>query len=328
MRDVGGKGLDIVDPLAERLAHVGNRAREQADLVSPRRQPRHPNLAGSAEPDAVRGKGDPAERPDDGPGEEQRQQHRYQDRDPHRDRQPGALAAHRPGEAALVGRDEQGSAVDRRGRREDRSQVRRGADHVGDFVGSLGLPGFGPSGDDIRCRLYEIGRIFGADQRIEAAIERARGIFHPALGSRVAQSVCGAGQGPAVGDQSAIGAIKADPASGRFADRGDCPGALLWRDRAGDDGADLGLSHRPLDPLLAQLVAEGIEIDDSQREDQHREDVDGENSPGERPPGGPRPRRAPPAPPLIDRRSGNRRHKASRWNRRPGRPPGICGGFA
>ncbi len=79
--DVGGEGLDIVDPLPQRLAHVADRAGEQADLVAPRGQARHLDLARPAEPDPVRGERQPAQRPDDGPRQEQRQQDR-QDRRP------------------------------------------------------------------------------------------------------------------------------------------------------------------------------------------------------------------------------------------------------
>ena len=68
--DVGGEGFDIVDPLAQRLAHVRDRAGEQADLVGPRGQARDIDLARATEPHAVRGERQPAQRPDDRPGEE------------------------------------------------------------------------------------------------------------------------------------------------------------------------------------------------------------------------------------------------------------------
>ena len=75
---VGGEGLDIVDPLAQRLAHVGDGAGEQADLVAARGQARHLDFARAPEPDAMRGKRNPPQRADDGPGEEQRQKDREQ----------------------------------------------------------------------------------------------------------------------------------------------------------------------------------------------------------------------------------------------------------
>ena len=53
VRDVGGEGFDIVDPVAQRLAHVGHRAREQSDFVAARRQPRDVDFARSPEADAV-----------------------------------------------------------------------------------------------------------------------------------------------------------------------------------------------------------------------------------------------------------------------------------
>ena len=60
---VGGEGLDIVDPLAQRLAHVVNRAGEQPDLVAARGQAGHIDLARPAEPHAMRGEREPAQRP-------------------------------------------------------------------------------------------------------------------------------------------------------------------------------------------------------------------------------------------------------------------------
>ena len=54
MRHVGGEMVDRIDPLPQRVGHVGNRAGEQTDLVMPLRQPRNLDLPVAAQ--AARGR--------------------------------------------------------------------------------------------------------------------------------------------------------------------------------------------------------------------------------------------------------------------------------
>jgi len=70
--DVGGERLGIVDPLPQRLAHVGDGAREQADLIGSRGQPRNVDFTCPAKTHPMCGKCEAAKRPDDRPGEENR----------------------------------------------------------------------------------------------------------------------------------------------------------------------------------------------------------------------------------------------------------------
>ena len=73
----------IVDAVAQRLAHVGDGAGEQTDLVAARGEARDVDFARAAEPDPVRGDRQPPQRPNDGPREEQRQQDRNRDQHGH-----------------------------------------------------------------------------------------------------------------------------------------------------------------------------------------------------------------------------------------------------
>ncbi len=126
---VGREMLDIVDPVPERLAHVGHGAGEEPDLVVPRGQARDLDLARPAEPHAMGGEREPAQGPDDGPREEQRQQNREQDRDGSSRRRATVrwLRTVRVKSRSLVVRQHD-AAADRRGRREDRREVGRVAD--------------------------------------------------------------------------------------------------------------------------------------------------------------------------------------------------------
>ena len=73
---VGRERLGRVDPPAQALRHVAERARQQPDLVAPLGQERHVDLAVAAEPYPVRGVGQRAQGQSDGLGEEARQQDR------------------------------------------------------------------------------------------------------------------------------------------------------------------------------------------------------------------------------------------------------------
>ena len=71
MGHVGGESLDIVHSVAERLAHVRDSTCKKADLIASGGQARYLDFTGAAEPDPMRGQGQPAERPNDGARQEQ-----------------------------------------------------------------------------------------------------------------------------------------------------------------------------------------------------------------------------------------------------------------
>ena len=114
--DVRREGFDIVDPLAQRLAHVRHGAGEEPDLVAAGGEAGHVDLARSPQPHAVGGDGQSPQRPDDRSGEEDREEDRDCDQHRHRAGDEAALAADRARECAIVVGREQHAAA-RSGRR-------------------------------------------------------------------------------------------------------------------------------------------------------------------------------------------------------------------
>ena len=147
----------------------------------------------------------------------------------------------------------------------------------------LGTRDFGPRPGPIERGLGEIldGRC--THQRIEPAIDDARCLLRPGLGRRIFQPVGRRPCGPAIDGLRAVGGVDAEPCAFRTPQRGEQSRALF-----GIDLLDrLRCRHRvlgePIDPLVAQLVAIGVEPHDADREDEDGQDVDRQDAVNERP---------------------------------------------
>ena len=113
MADVRSEGIDIVDLLAQRLAHVGDRAGEQTDLVIPLWELRHVDFARAAQAHPMRGNGEAPQRPRDRTRQEHRKQHGDGDENTHRADDERPLVTNRLGEGAVIVGREEDSAFER-----------------------------------------------------------------------------------------------------------------------------------------------------------------------------------------------------------------------
>ena len=78
--DIGGEALDRVHALPQRRRHVAQRARQVADLVAAPAEVGDLVVPAMAAPDMVRRRRQLADRPGDGAGQIERQQHRHRQR--------------------------------------------------------------------------------------------------------------------------------------------------------------------------------------------------------------------------------------------------------
>ena len=72
VRHVGRERLGGVDPVAQAVSHIVQRAGEQADLVAATRNARQVDLPRAPKPHPMRRQRQQSQRPGDGPGEEAR----------------------------------------------------------------------------------------------------------------------------------------------------------------------------------------------------------------------------------------------------------------
>ena len=339
VRHVGGEMLARVDAFTKGLRHVAERACERADLVAAARQARDDDLARAAEADAHRGAREPPQRTDDRAREKQREQDRGDEHHRDDDREPHPFGADGAGDVARVERHQHHlghvEIDDARGA-EQRGAFGGVAEAAGGFARAESLDDLGPGAAPVGLRFLELGIGRRADDPVDAAIHRARGVAFPRLQVGIAQRVGRRAPREAVGKLGAVLGIEAQPRFGRAGEAVDQMLALIGPRRLQRLVELRELVAHHVHPRVDQARAIGVEIEEAAAEQDDREDVDREDARRQRPARRPDERRL-----LLlgkaalgvfavsrHRRSGSPPRTASRSRRTRGRPRGTCGGGA
>ncbi len=250
------------------------------------------------------------ERLDDGPGEEQRQQHRSQHGGGDHDAQSQPFGAHRPGDVAGIFGREQAAAI---------LHARRGRDHEG-AVGRIavhrlrlaclaGEQQFRPGIGAIHGGLFEIGRAVGEDDAVHRLVQKTRDMAPPPFFRRQGQPITRSVHRKAVGDQPSVRPITANTVAGLPGEGSDQRIMSFSGCCFQADGEQLQFARRLIEARVHDPGAIAVQIEEAARQQGQREHVDRQDARRQADP-------ARPAQPTVLRvtlrRIGIRRHRAYR----------------
>ena len=285
MRDISGKAVDRVDPLAQRAGHIGDRAGKLTDLVRTLGQTGHFDLTLAPLTHAHRGARQLAQRRHDGARQKQRKQRRGGQHQQHRNAERGTRGAHAFGDVDRVAHGQQSRAIKaHRRRRRDHGRAIAPiikADLAHAFFARLHQ--FGPRIRILRFGFDIVGDRLCAHNRVNRGVEPTGKALVPCVVLDIRE-----GEGgffikrEAVRNQSALLVEHAHAHTLFLADLDDQRILPLARGSGQGLSGDLRLDTRQLETLVDELRSVAVEVEQPAAQQGQRQDVDDKDARGER----------------------------------------------
>ena len=283
VRHVGRETFHRIDPVPEGGGHIRNGAGEHADLVAAFRQAGHLNRAIAALADTHRCLHEFAQGTHDRLCEEERQQGRNQQEQQHDHGNRTAGGAYAFGDVDGIAGQQQGIAIqtDGSGGVDDVGAIRRVTQDDLRQAFLARADQFGPGRRFVAFRVDIVGQGGRADDPVEPPVHPVRDIPLIDLG-RFREVEAGRCQLEAVRFQLSPRAIDPEAQALFLADLDQQRFLALYRSTGKRFCGDLRFDQRQLEPLVQQLLAIAVEIEDAAAKEHQRQDVHEQDAAGER----------------------------------------------